>query len=131
MIRIAFAVAVTALAVTAVTGVSRAAPIAPLAPGVASDASSGYITHVWCRWGHCYHRRWCYWHPRACGWSVSSYDPACPGKPKKTSHLKGGVWRWRRADESGRGAERSGGNGPCVPRAPAAAGNRIRRVSPL
>jgi hypothetical protein len=46
-----------------------------LPAGVANDAASGNITHVWCRWGRCgwgWHRwgghSWCYWHPRRCGW---------------------------------------------------------------
>ena len=90
MIRIAFAIAVAVLAFTAVSGVSQAAPIAPLPAGVASEAASGNITHVWCRWGRCGYgwgwRRgwgpgygwrgygwgwrggWCRWHPYRCGW---------------------------------------------------------------
>lgn len=79
MIRTAFAIAVAAFIFAAGVGVSRAAPIAPLPAGVASDVSSGHITHVWCRWGRCgwgwrhrwgWHPRWhwCRWHPRRCGW---------------------------------------------------------------
>ena len=80
MIRMAFAIAVAAFIFAAGVGVSRAAPIAPLPAGVANDAASGNITHVWCRWGRCgwgrgwgyrrwgWGRGWCYWHPRRCGW---------------------------------------------------------------
>jgi hypothetical protein len=75
MIRISFAIAVAAFIFAAGVGVSRAAPIAPLPEGVANDAASGNITHVWCRWGRCgwgWHHwgghSWCYWHPRRCGW---------------------------------------------------------------
>jgi hypothetical protein len=57
MIRISFAIAVAAFIFAAGVGVSRAAPIAPLPAGVADDATSGNVTHVWC-----------YWHPRRCGW---------------------------------------------------------------
>ena len=82
MIRMAFAIAVAAFIFAAGVGVSHAAPIAPLPAGVANDAASGNITHVWCRWGRCgwgpgwgyrrwgygYGRSWCYWHPYRCGW---------------------------------------------------------------
>jgi hypothetical protein len=71
MIRIWFAIAVAAFIFAAGVGVSRAAPIAPLPAGVAKDAASGNVTHVWYRWhrwGWGYHHSWCYWHPRRCGW---------------------------------------------------------------
>jgi hypothetical protein len=47
-----------------------------LPAGVANDAASGNVSHVWCRWGRCgwgwgyhrwgYGRGWCYWHPGRC-----------------------------------------------------------------
>jgi hypothetical protein len=74
MIRVSFAIAVAAFIFAAGVGVSRAAPIAPLPAGVAADAASGNVSHVWYRhwgyrWGYHrwgYGRGWCYWHPRAC-----------------------------------------------------------------
>jgi hypothetical protein len=64
MVRTVFVVAIVALALASVSGVSQAAPAAPLPSGVASEAASGNITHVWCRWGRCHHHwhHWCRWH---------------------------------------------------------------------
>jgi hypothetical protein len=46
-------------------------------PSLENSVASAQVEKVWWRhywggprwgggWG--YHRRWCYWHPRACGW---------------------------------------------------------------
>lgn len=56
MRRIAFAIAIAALALGAVAGTSQAAPIAPLSGVTATD--NGNLTQV--RWY--YHHHHCWWH---------------------------------------------------------------------
>lgn len=76
-----------ALATVSATEASAAPAIdTSLAPVHATPAESGLVQNVWWRyrrwgWGWGYRpwgyyrgwgwrggRRWCYWHPRACGW---------------------------------------------------------------